>query len=46
MEFNDLLLKSGIASKSVLIMRHRPSDPLLRKALRRLALEDEQSLLT
>ncbi len=45
MEFNDLLEKSGIAPASVLIMRHRPSDPLLRKALRRLALEDEQSFI-
>jgi len=45
MEFNDLLHKAGYAPASVLIMRHRPSDPLLRKALRRLALEDEQSFM-
>jgi hypothetical protein len=45
MEFNDLLHKAGVEPASVLIMRHRPSDPLLRKALRRLALEDEQSFI-
>lgn len=45
MEFNDLLAKAGIEPASVLIMRHRPSDPMLRKALPRLALEDEQSFV-
>lgn len=45
MEFNDLLQKEEIDPASVLIMRHRPSDPLLRKALRRLALEDEASFI-
>lgn len=45
MEFNDLLVKAGIDPASVLIMRHRPSDQLLRKALRRLALEDEPSFI-
>lgn len=45
MQFNDLLKSAGIDSASVLIMRHRPSDPLLRKELRRLALEDEQSFI-
>ena len=45
MEFNDLLRKADIDPASVLIMRHRPSDPLLRKALRRLALEDEKSFI-
>lgn len=45
MEFNDLLSKAGIETSNVLIMRHRPSDPLLRKALPRLALEDEKSFI-
>lgn len=45
MDFNDLLQKADIEPASVLIMRHRPSDPLLRKALRRLALEDEKSFI-
>jgi len=38
-EFNDLLLRSGIEPESVLIFRHRPPEPALRKVLPWLASE-------
>lgn len=45
MEFNDLLVRAGIEPQNVVVLRHQPSDPLLRKDLRRLALEDEKSFI-
>ncbi len=44
-EFNDLLAKAEIDPRTVVVMRHQPKEPLLRKELRRLALEDEQSII-
>lgn len=37
MELNDLLLKAGIDPQTVLVFRHRPSEPLLCKEFRWLA---------
>jgi hypothetical protein len=37
MEFNDLLAKQNINPKEVLVLRHRPKEPLLHKALPLLA---------
>lgn len=45
MEFSDLLRKHGIDLRRVLIMRHQPTEPRLRKALRQLALNDEATLI-
>lgn len=39
MDFNDLLIKENIDPKTVLVMRHRPSEPELRKVLPWLAAE-------
>ncbi len=39
MEFNDLLIKEGINPKGVLVLRHRPSEPKLRKVFPWLAAE-------
>ena len=39
MDLNDLLTKTGIEPKSVLVLRHRPSEPELRKVLPWLAAE-------
>lgn len=44
-EFNDLLDKAGIDPRHVVAMRHQPTEPLLRKELRRLALEDEPTYI-
>lgn len=45
MLFSTLLRESGIDPKTVLVMRHQPTEPKLRRELRRLALEDEQTLI-
>src|SRR5207302_460816 len=37
MDLNDLLLKHGITPAGVLVLRHRPLEPKLRKTLPRLA---------
>jgi len=42
MELNDLLLKQGIDPKSVLVLRHCPIEPELRKVLPRLAAKNPQ----
>lgn len=39
MTFNDLLDAKGIAKQQVLVLRHRPQEPLLNRALRSLAIE-------
>ena len=39
MELSDLLTKKNIPLKNVLVMRHRPTEPELRKALPWLAAE-------
>jgi hypothetical protein len=43
MEFNDLLAKQDIDPKSVLVMRHRPAEPDIRKVLPWLAAERPQT---
>lgn len=45
MEFNTLLAEAGIDPKRVVVMRHQPSEPRLRKELRRIAWDDEASLI-
>ena len=42
MELNDMLVKKGINPESVLVLRHRPTEPELRKVLPWLAAEQPQ----
>jgi hypothetical protein len=45
MTFEMLLSSASIDPKSVLLLRHQPTDLRLRKELRRLALDEEQALI-